>query len=429
MMTRLLILAASVALAPVATAADPYIRIAEEDDAVALQIALRTLERGPDEPRITLVGVAHVADRAYYDELQAHLDSHDLVLFEGVGPLWARLPHDASDADRARATRARLRALAVEIEARRRDHLTTESIDDLLDERTGYDARLLRQASVDAWSRPFIQSRSPDGSLSLRSLGADNAPGGTGPARDLSSGDLAPLTDEELEHAEGIQATLAKAAGLVFQLTAIDYDKPHWRNSDTTAEALSFALAGLDPADARPGSGEPAAGGGGDPLMQTLRGEGAFGRLAGGMLRLMGSSPRSSAFLRLMLVETLARADDLMDAAQGMGVKGLDRMMQVLLTQRNAVVLADLERALQEDAGDDPNRTIAVFYGAAHLPEMEENLVAIGFRPTATAWLDAIRVAPDETGVSRDQISQARAMIARMLSVQAAPPNDRPTPP
>lgn len=401
--------------------AGAYIRLAEGEGRVALEIALRTFEHATAGPPITLAGVAHVADREYYHELQRRLDMHHLVLYEGVGPLWAKLPPDADDRFRAEATRDRLRALRIAIESSERAGRPVETPEDLFRGRASYDARLLRTASVDAWRRPYLQIREGGRLVDLVSLGADGEPGGEGPARDLRLSDLPPLLDAELGQSDGIQARLARAAGLVFQLDAIWYDQPHWRNSDTTGEALAFALAGLDPARARPGDGAPAADGG-DALFDTLRGRGFAGRIASVALRLFGASPRSRAMLRLVLIETLARAEGLMDAAGG--APGLERMMTVLLAQRNEIVLNDLRASIEHDR-TDPHHGIAVFYGAAHLPEMHDALKQLGYRETRVEWLAAIVVEADGEAFTPEQLAGARGMIAGMLESAARRPAGR----
>ncbi|USN98534.1 MAG: type II secretion system protein GspG [Phycisphaeraceae bacterium] len=415
----LAILAALLAvLAPLANA-EPYLRVHEDDDTgrVSLQVASRTFRRGINEPTITLVGAAHVGDPSFYQALQAELDAHDLVLFEGVGPLWACIGGDASAQVKADATRERIRTLAIAIEQRRRAGQETKTLADVLTG-AGYEDRLLRVASSDAWGNA-LRYQLHDDVFDLTSLGADGKPGGQSNNADITFSELPPILDAELESGEGIQAQLAKAGGMVFQLDAIDYDKPNWRNSDTTAEALSYALSGLDPKNARPGDGSPMVGGGGQPLFDLMRGEGFMGKLAGGLLKLLGSNPKSSAFLRIMLIETMAQADDLMGLAGD--VEGLEKMMNVLLAQRNEVVLADIRDAIREDStkqGEEPG-SIAVFYGAGHLPEMEASLAEMGFQPVDTDWFDAIEVDPAKAGMSREQLHATRAIIANMLAAQA----------
>ena len=394
------------------TTGEPFIRVLDDDDSgrVSLQIAARTFRRGPAEPSITLVGAAHIGEPAYYDALQALLDAHDLVLFEGVGPVWARLGQDATPADRINATRERLRTLAIAVESRRRRGDGPDTLD-ALPTGKGYEDRLLRTASRDAWGHPIRYTPTPNG-FDLTSLGADGVPGGVGADADISLEDLPPLQDAELDTKKGIQSMLAHATGLVFQLDAIDYDKPGWRNSDTTAEALAYAMAGHDPAEARPGNGSPRVGGAGEPLFDLMRGEGLLGRFAGGMLKLIGSSPRSRAMLRLMLIETLSHADELL----GMDVEGLDNMMDVLLEQRNRVVLEDIRGVL--DLRTDRPRSVAVFYGAGHLSGLEDNLKDMGYRPESSIWYNAVTVDPIDTGLSPQQIRGIRNMVRGIFEAQ-----------
>ncbi len=404
--------------ARVDTAGGSFIRVQDDDDSgrVSLQIAARTFRRGPTEPAVTLVGASHIGQPAYYDTLQKLLDSHDLVLFEGVGPIWARLGPDASPLERISTTRERLRILAIAIESRRRAGDTPDSLDDLLAGR-GYEDRLLRIATRDGWGRPIHYTHDETG-FGLISLGADGTAGGEGADADITLNDLPPLLDEELGTNKGIQSSLADATGLVFQLDTLDYDKPNWRNSDTTAEALAYAMAGLNPDNARPGDGAPRVGGAGNPLFDLMRGEGMLGRFAGGMLKVLGASPRSRAMLRLMMIETLAHADDLM----GMDVEGLDRMMNVLLEQRNEIVLEDLRREIDRP-GERP-ASIAVFYGAGHLGDLGDALERMGYRPTSTTWIDAVTVDPAETGLSPQQMRGVRAMIDSMLAARTRADTD-----
>lgn len=407
---------------PAPHAPEPYLRVQDNEatGGPSLQIALRTFERGPDEPTLTLVGVAHVGEQAYYDALAERLDAHDLVLFEGVGPIWANLEPEAPEADLIAATKSRLRLLGITAEQRRRAGKPVRTVDDLVDGKSGYEARLIRAAATDAWGNPVLLTRGKLG-LTIESLGADGARGGTRANADLSLDDMPDLVDAELEEGDGIQSQLAGAAGLVFQLSAMDYDKPHWVNSDTTAEALSYALAGLDPDDARPGGGVPA-GGGGDPLFDLMSGRGMLGKLAGGFLKFIGASPQSRAMLRLMLIETLANADEMMELAGGMdddgAMGGVSHMMEVLIDQRNEVVLDDIREAIDNAKENGGPGTIAIFYGAGHLAEMERSLVGMGFDPTGTAWLDAIGVDPAQAGMSPEQLAGMRTMMNRMIEGQ-----------
>ena len=65
----------------------------------------------------------------------------------------------------------------------------------------------------------------------------------------------------------------------------------------------------------------------------------------------------------------------------------------VLLTERNKAAVAALDRAIKEG-----KRDIAIFYGAAHMPEISQMLQQRGFKPVATEWRMAwdLTIRPDE---------------------------------
>ena len=50
-----------------------------------LEVLSRTFASADGKRRVTLTSAVHIADLAYYDVLQDHLDAHDIVLYEGVG--------------------------------------------------------------------------------------------------------------------------------------------------------------------------------------------------------------------------------------------------------------------------------------------------------------------------------------------------------
>lgn len=65
-------------------AAAPFARVAEDGDAIALELATRHYvhEDGTD---VALVGVAHVAEGSFFEAVGGQLAEADVVLFEGVG--------------------------------------------------------------------------------------------------------------------------------------------------------------------------------------------------------------------------------------------------------------------------------------------------------------------------------------------------------
>ena len=78
-----------------------------------------------------------------------------------------------------------------------------------------------------------------------------------------------------------------------------------------------------------------------------------------------------------------AFAEQLGDMRMAVGALG-GKEGSTILTERNRVALEKLDEILK-----DGDRVVGVFYGAAHLPDMEERLLARGFVRDQTTWLEA----------------------------------------
>ncbi len=61
-----------------------YIRFAEDGKSARLEIAIKTFTM-PSGQKVDLIGVVHIADAAYYADLNKRFDAYDAVLFELVG--------------------------------------------------------------------------------------------------------------------------------------------------------------------------------------------------------------------------------------------------------------------------------------------------------------------------------------------------------
>lgn len=397
---------------PAADDAATWMRVTEERDAhIDLEIAIRSYRRGADGPTVRLVGVAHIADDDYYARLQDRLDAADVVLYEAVAPTGAVRPGGATPEARRASTRAALGFLA-DLAARAIDagDVVLDDVDALVDWTGTLDPRLAdfaARAAVDAWGGTVLVTSAvaEDGTprTSLASLGADRARGGEGEGRDLE------VTVPSLDRAgpagtgseDGLQAELASALGLAFQLEALDYGGDHFVPSDLSLDEVNDAIAAR----------------GGDFALfeETLAGSSLPARLVRFLLgalrvadRLLGGTVQLS--VKVMLVEMLAN-----EAAVEVGLEQMGEAFRgVIIEDRNARVIEDLERLLAERPGLD---SVAIFYGAGHMPDLEERLARdLGYEPTGeAAWERAIRVDLAAAGVTTRELLPMRMTMRRSL--------------
>ncbi len=400
---RRLALAVSILLAPAAMAQEAtYIRAqdANNGDNRQLQVAVRTFApKGGEGPLVQMVGVVHIGDQAYYDELQKYLDGQSIVLYEGVKPEGAGgLTGD--DTSKAKVTSSRQRMLAIFVAKFRREHKRLPaSLEECTAGLTGSSNRIATAARHDGWGHDQQYQVTTDAEGKVKfdivSLGADSAAGGEGSAADLRFSTQKPLTKREVSAAgEGIQTQLAEALGLKFQLAAIDYNRTTWKNSDLSIDEVEAKL------DEK--------GAGGEALFQMLDGSSAMAMMGGAILKMIGNSPEMSLMAKLMMVEVLPAADDMTKAA---GAE-MGALMEVIIIDRNAAVLADLRRTLDTDKAA---QSIALFYGAGHLPDLERRLEAdFGYAFKESRWFTAIDVDLTTVPGAKDQAAQVRDMIKTM---------------
>lgn len=395
------------ALTPLAVAQDapgPYIRVTEADagNVLKLEVAVREFH-AEGKPTVFLAGAVHIGDRAFYEALQRFLDGQDVVLFEGVKPAGtgdAANDVDATDESRVAKTKHRLRFLGIAALSYRQTHgEDPDSITQLAEGAGGRLSPFIRAAMDDAWGRPLTLTRSPAGSLDVVSLGSDGAAGGDGAAADLRLSDQGPITREERgEAGHGLQQKLADTLGLVFQLDAMTHDHPNWRSSDMSIdqvqERLDEAGANLD-------------------VLGMLDGGSFMARMTGFLLDVVAMLPGGSDMMKLALLEVLSRADEML-ASTGGGELGA--LFEVILKDRNAVVLADLKNVVEFEPDV---KTVAVIYGAGHLPDLQKRLEAdLGYTPAGDRWNAAITLDLKQAGISPSEARMFRGLLSRSVDRQ-----------
>lgn len=212
------------------------------------------------------------------------------------------------------------------------------------------------------------------------------------------------------EEENSIQHTMALALGLVFQLSAIDYDRRQFKNSDLTIPQLQRLLSGE--AAGEPGGGTGAARATGSrefqELMGVMDGSSLLGTLMHVGLKLIGANPKLRAMTKVVMIETLGQLTGDMGEMKGLPPE-FQRLLSVIIQERNKVVLEDVRK---EVSASRPVRAVSVFYGAGHMADLEKRLRAeLGYRPRSEIWLTAMSVDLRQSGLTEVEMEMMRGLI------------------
>jgi hypothetical protein len=189
-----------------------------------------------------------------------------------------------------------------------------------------------------------------------------------------------------------LQSAMATSLGLVFQLEAIDYQRPNFRNSDLSIAQLRQLMA-----QAEAGSGKPGASESFEDLLGLMEGNSWFDLLIQAALRFVGANPKLQAFGRLALIDLLGQLQGDPSRLQGMPPE-LKQLLEVLLERRNEKVIADLKLQLPQIGR---RGSIAIFFGTGHMPDLERRLRRdLKYRPVTQIWFTAFEVDLAQSKVS-----------------------------
>ena len=93
---------------------------------------------------------------------------------------------------------------------------------------------------------------------------------------------------------------------------------------------------------------------------------------------------------------------------------------EVIIDERNQIVVDEVKAIVEGDRGVG---SIAILYGAAHMPDMGERLAdQLGYGPTGEQWLSAIEVDLTESAVSAEQLQTFRRMMRQQLRLMKSAP-------
>lgn len=374
--------------AEMATQASAFMRSRTTDGYNAFETATRVYRR-PDGtgPVVSLVGVVHIGDRSYYDEIVGILGRSEIVLYESVLPRGAFGTRGRTDSERQRRTQDAMlfvRSLAEGFE--RANGRPAASLGELRAFTVARDTRLARPfdlACVDGWGRRLGYSAA-GGAYAFVSLGADGASGGSDEALDLVLPRLARLSAEAKAHElkpdekqpderRDLYKEFADALGVSLQVRSIDYDRPGWEPADLPMEEL------LDRLWRR---GERST------TLEMLSKQDGF---AQGMLRFLLSMVSDSPQFKKLVIQALGGAGEAAGRAQGGRRAGLGEVDErIIIDERNDAVIDELAHLLGRPT---PPASVAIFYGAAHMGDFEATLrERWGLEPAEVVWSSAMGV-------------------------------------
>jgi hypothetical protein len=225
-----------------------------------------------------------------------------------------------------------------------------------------------------------------------------------------------PTAQSDTNAPYSMQSTLARSLGLVFQLEAIDYDRANFLNSDLSILQIQRIMAAQAPTAA------PGQKGGGnasfDTLLQIMDGSTFLGALFKVGLQFMALSPKLQALAKLALIEAVGRLKGDLSDMQGVP-PDWQQLIKVLIRARNQNLMDDLQAELNKIP---TSGSIAVFYGAGHMDDLEKRLTArLHYRPADETWLTAFSVDLRQSGISPAEAQIMRDLIKGQMD-QMQPP-------
>ena len=387
-----------------------FVRSESSEGYTSFQTRVRHYRRSDGSgAEVSLVGVVHIGDRAYYQQLVELLAQSDVVLYESVLPRGAFGTRGESNAIKQIRTQEAMLFLRTLLERMRRVHGSyPASMAELRAFTVARDTRLARPidlACTDGWGGAITYALASPTTFTLLSLGSDAREGGRDHALDLVLGALpapeevdAPALVDSSEKPKNsarderrdLYGELADALDVALQVRSIDYDRTGWIPADLPLEEL------LDRLWRR---GERSM------TIEMLSNDNGF---AQGMLRFLLSFVSKSLPFKKLVVETMGKAASATGEKSSSGLGSVDA--RLIIDERNDAVLLELRHQLERA---DAPRSIAIFYGAAHMPDFEESLQRdFDMVPVSSQWFTAM-------GADEWNAKRIRARVVRLESSRA----------
>ncbi len=402
--------------------AQQWTRRVNGENIVSLEVVSRRYTTN-GRPDVWLVGVAHIADESFYEQVASLLEGLDVVLYESVRPSGSRPPMGNTPEERIETTKKSLVFLADSAAAAAKEiEMVPMKMDDVITDASILDRRLsgwLDDVSVDAWENPIVLvSDEESGTMTFTSYGVDGKKGGEGEAADIVESRTVEIasfdeefTEEDIEREadepnDNIQQAMADALGLAFQLDVLPYEEPNWFVSDLTIDEVESKLE---------------EGGADTALIDTITGASFAAKIANGMMQVIPlldalSGGGASSTARLLMIEVLSMADTQL-------MQGVEpELLEVIIVDRNTEVLSDLATVL--DSAEDVS-SIGILYGAGHMADLSQRMEKLfGYVPVEDKWFSSMSVDPRESLLDESDMTRMRFMLKyQMYKAQEAEAN------
>lgn len=191
-----------------------------------------------------------------------------------------------------------------------------------------------------------------------------------------------------------IYKALSDALSLEFQSTQVNTQKPKWVNSDLSWDDL-------DKLNKEKNDGKPTSF---DQIKQVLDPSSAMGKQLVSLLQT--ATPGMREGIKMILVKNVA---------SGKGPTMDKTVQEIILDARNQSVLDVFAKTVKSQT---PPKSVAVFWGAMHMPGIQKSLKELyGYKPAEMKWFPAASADPAKLDASGK-------MIVDMFEKQAAPKKD-----
>jgi hypothetical protein len=225
-----------------------------------------------------------------------------------------------------------------------------------------------------------------------------------------------PVTERDLNAEEAdpsmagikvIHGLLQNLLALEYQTKGIDYSPKHFVHADVDWDEYSALMASRNQSMATLFQRAMAISMSGEKVPGLPTNDADSAAMLGGLLRAVTSGDANG--LKRMVAPMLGEAETLVSL-----IEGDDGT--VIITERNKVVMEEVKAQLNHG-----RKSVGVFYGAGHMPDLEARLLADGFKATEVHWMTAWKIGGSAAGgVTNKAVGGDGAAVAPQSEEDAA---------